>query len=403
MNMTSLLKKGMKNAKEKIKINASSDGVIVEGKKCRTAEALVKAVKKVAKKDKAQEKTYGQTWNELATAYRRVILSVSFKRDKNSEEFYEAFIEKFKNKTVVPTKLDEFYNKYKDDLDSEIQTDNIALVYTALSFYAMREKSLSHSLSKCKPIEYADTVFENPRHLLEKTKQEFKSLFEMILQKQTKISKLLENAKNAAKSAYKSVYDRYYGSGTDMGEKLQEMMLAIGNLGSMSSPMYRNFYVGGVLKKSITKDNISKENAMFYNFRKHPEQFEIALTEGSTKSDPKIVDMSTVTYDCLNLWSYKRELIDTINGYLYAAKGEIDKAKDLLHDKEALDAAEILCSVIKELNEIASCKNAFLADKVARSHGRKPLYRNRQTVSANNPLELGNEKKKDRRTRRKSI
>lgn len=33
MNITSLLKKGMKNVKQKLKIKATTDGVIVEGKK----------------------------------------------------------------------------------------------------------------------------------------------------------------------------------------------------------------------------------------------------------------------------------------------------------------------------------------------------------------------------------
>ena len=152
MNITSLLKKGMKSVKEKIKIKATSDGVIVEGKKCKTAEALVKLVKKVAKKDKTEEKTYGTAWNKMAISYRDAILLKPFKLDENSEKFYEAFIKKFKNKTVVPATLDKFYDKYTNDMDPKIKMDKIAPVYIALSFYAMREKSLSHSVNECKPI-----------------------------------------------------------------------------------------------------------------------------------------------------------------------------------------------------------------------------------------------------------
>ena len=400
MNITSLLKKGMKNVKEKIKIKATSDGVIVEGKKCKTAEALVKLVKKVAKKDKTEGKTYGTAWNKMALSYRDAILSKQFKLDKNSEKFYEAFIKKFKNKTVVPATLDKFYDKYTIDMEPKIKTDKIAPVYIALSFYAMREKSLSHSVNECKPIEYAGHIFKNPVHLLEETKKEFDLVFKMTMKKQEKIKALWREAANAAIAANENTYFKYYGPGTEAFQEFQEQMVFINNTGSKECAAYKFFYLNGVMKKSITKENISRENAMFYNFRKHPEQFEIAFTSGSGKTDPKIIDASTVTYDCLILWHDRKPMMDAVNGFLAAAEGKMDKARETLYAKEAIEAGETLYSIIKELKEIAACKSELEADEVAKNHGRKASM-TRRSISAKSPSE--NEKKNSNKNRRKSI
>ena len=400
MNITSLLKKGMKSVKEKIKIKATSDGVIVEGKKCKTAEALVKLVKKVAKKDKTEGKTYGTAWTKMAISYRDAILLKPFKLDENSEKFYEAFIKKFKNKTVVPATLDKFYDKYTIDMDPKIKTDKIAPVYIALSFYAMREKSLSHSVNECKPIEYAGHIFKNPVHLLEETKKEFDLVFKTTMKKQEKIKALWREAANAAIAANENTYFKYYGPGTEAFQEFQEQMVFINNTGSKECAAYKFFYLNGVMKKSITKENISRENAMFYNFRKHPEQFEIAFTSGSEKTDPKIIDTNTVTYDCLILWHDRKPMMDAVNGFLAAAEGKMDKARETLYVKEAIEAGETLYSIIKELKEIAACKSELEADEVAKNHGRKASI-TRKSFSAKSPSE--NERKKNNKDRRKSI
>lgn len=400
MNITSLLKKGMKSVKEKIKIKATSDGVIVEGKKCKTAEALVKLVKKVAKKDKTEGKTYGTAWNKMAISYRDAILSKPFKLDKNSEKFYEAFIKKFKNKTVVPATLDKFYDKYTIDMEPKIKTDKIAPVYIALSFYAMREKSLSHSVNDCKPIEYAGHIFKNPVHLLEETKKEFDLVFKTTMKKQEKIKALWREAANAAIAANENTYFKYYGPGTEAFQEFQEQMVFINNTGSKECAAYKFFYLNGVMKKSITKENISRENAMFYNFRKYPEQFETAFTSGSRNTDPKIIDANTVTYDCLILWHDRKPMMDAVNGFLAAAEGKMDKARETLYAKEAIEAGETLYSIIKELKEIAACKSELEADEVAKNHGRKASM-TRRSISAKSPSE--NEKKNSNKNRRKSI
>lgn len=403
MNITSLLKKGMKNVKEKIKIKATSDGVIIEGKKCKTAEALVKLVKKVAKKDKTEGKTYGTAWNKIAISYRDAILLKPFKLDENSEKFYETFIKKFKNKTVVPATLDKFYNKYTIDMDPKIKMDKIAPVYIALSFYAMREKSLSHSLDDCKPIEYADHIFKNPKDLLETTKKEFTLLFNTIEKKQNKILRVVSNYQNAAEQAYESTYNKYYGENTEFNHDFKSITTPIGNLSSKKGIAYILFQ--DISSQSINKDNIAIENAAFYNFRKHRGQFENAFNAIESGVDEKIIGRSTITYSCLSLWHIKKHgLTDLADGFIAAVEGRIDEAKKIIKDepknKENIEAAVKLYETINELKEIAACKSELEADKVARDHGRKASM-TRRSFSAKRPSE--NERKKSNKNHRKSI
>ena len=352
MNITSSLKNGIKNIKGKLKIKTTSEGVVVEGKKCKTAKSLFENVKKIAKKDAEKNKSYGFTWNKTATDCRKNILTKSFTADTASENFYKAFIEHFKDKVILPSMLDTFYNNYAK---SHTITQDTSLVYLALSFYAISKKSLSHSSKQCPSIEYKGKTFKNPKQLLEETKKEFGKVFKGTIKTHSKIRILIENAEKAAYEANKDVYTKYYGDQSTADQKIKEIMVAIDNAGSIQSGVYRDFYLNGIKKKSITKDTISREIAVFQNFKDNKEQFETALNGASTQADPKIVDINSVTYDCLVLWNNKETLEYTANEYFAAANGEFKETETKLTG-EAKDAASKLNLKINQLKEIAAYK-----------------------------------------------
>lgn len=401
MNMTSLLKKGMKNVKEKIKIKAASDGVIVEGKKCATAESFMEAVKKVAKKDKSNGKTYGSSFGQIASSYRDAILQ-SFKLNDESEKFYEKFVQKFKNKIVVPVKLDSFYNKYTENIDPEITKYHIAPVYSALSFYALRERGISGSSTKnikLKPInDFLGYSFKGPKDMLKKTKSEYKKILVECDKMSQQILKTFNEAVDKVENKFPNTFNNYYGDGTDFSAKVTELKQPL-------TGFYNSLKQLGTkenLPDSIDKENLHREYAAYDNLRRHPEEFEKGLK--NKQIDGKIVDMFSITYTCITFLYLKNSTYNLGKGYLLELQGNETEAKGLINDEASFKNIKEYKEMIDELKEVAACNSEIEASNVAQNHGRK-ISRNAQRASFSapkTPVE-NDENKKAKRKHRKSI
>lgn len=400
MNMTSLLKKGMKNVKEKIKIKAASDGVIVEGKKCATAESFMEAVKKVAKKDKSSGKTYGSSFGQTASLYREAILK-SFKLNDESETFYKEFVKKFKNKIVVPVKLESFYEKYTKNIDPKITEDHIAPVYSALSFYALRERGISGSSTKnikLKPInDFLGYSFKGPKDMLKKTKSEYKKMLVECDKMSQQILKTFDEAVDKVENKFPNTFNNYYGDDTNFSAKVTELKQPLA--GFYNS--LKQLGTKGNLPDSIDKENLHREYAAYDNLRRHPEEFEKGLK--NEKIDGKIVDMLSTTYTCITFLYQKNSICKLGKGYLLELQGNETEAKKLINDEASFKNIKEYKEMIDELKEVAACESEIDASEVAQNHGRK-ISRNAQRASFSAPkTPVEDEDKKAKRKHRKSI
>lgn len=400
MNMTSLLKKGMKNVKEKIKIEAASDGVIVEGKKCATAESFMEAVKKVAKKDKSSGKTYGRSLGQTINSYRDTILQ-SFKLNDESETFYKKFVQKFKNKIVVPVKLESFYNKYTEKIDPEIKQDYIDPVYLALSFYALRERGISGSSTKnikLKPInDFLGYSFKGPKDMLKKTKSEYKKMLVECDKISQQILKTFNEAVDKVENKFPNTFNNYYGDGTNFSDKATELKQpltgfynGVNRLGTKEN-----------LPDSIDKEDLRKEYAVYDNLRRNPKEFEKRLR--SEIVDDKIVETHSIVYNCITFLYFKNSICKLGKGYLLELQGNETEAKKLINDEASFKNIKEYKEMIDELKEVAACESEIDASEVAQNHGRK-ISRNAQRASFSAPkTPVEDEDKKAKRKHRKSI
>lgn len=363
MNITSLLKKGMKNVKQKLKIKATTDGVIVEGKKCKTAESLVKNVKKIAKKDKSKGVTYGATWGEIAVAYRNTLLSKSFKLDENSEEFYKKFIHNFKDKVVVPAMLDKFYDKYTKDINLNTKLEKIAPVYVALSFYAMREKivsNLSTEHIKLEPVEYLGVTYNTPDALIKGANEICEKAKLLVIESANIMSKKYTSIENELYRKYPNVFESYYGSKTDFGTKYSSIKSEIDGL-------RRNLIsaINQISKLTINKENMSREYAAFANLREYPEKFQAYFT---TNKLDKSIDSGSYICICANYISNAENIIATAKGYASIFDGkEIDATTRSKIAPEALENAKKFKKMVDELENVSKCKNEQAAIELAKN------------------------------------
>lgn len=376
MNIKSALKSGIKKIKGKLKIKTTSEGVVVKGKKCKTAKSLFENVKKIAKKDAEENKSYDSEWNEMIIEYRLSIIQTSFKADENSENFYETFIEKFQNKVITPPILNEFYDEQINGKDSQIIMNKILPVYAALSFYAMRENSLlnfSSKKTKLQRVIFLDYVFNSPEEMLKGAKRtsdkamtELKKIKDQIFVPYNEAINNLENKFNG------KIYNDYYASSVDFTSKFSEAFSTLSGFTIAANYFKEN------LPQSINKKNLRKEYEAFENLGKHPDEFIKKLK--AQPYDTKVVDDDSTVYWCAALYYTSKQLYDMGKAYLLVIEGKTEEAKKLISNmsqgEKALKDAEELKKTIDELNEVANCKNILEAKKVAEEHGRKISRKN---------------------------
>lgn len=383
MNIKSALKNGMKKIKGKLKIKITSDGVVVKGKKCKTAKSLFENVKEIAQKDKNKDKKYGSAWNEIAIKCRSDILTTSFTADKKSEEFYKTFIKTFKNKAVTPSTLDAFYDeqiknyeqiKNDEEITPKDIINKIIPVYAALSFYAMREKSLVNSSDKkikFDSVTFLGHVFNSPKEMLKDAKKTVDTAITDLEKIKDQIFKPYNDAINNLEEKYKVIFNNY-ANNIDFTSKFSEAFSTLSGFIKSANYFKKN------LPQSIDKKNLSKEYAAFENLGKHTNEFINKL--GGQTYDTKVVDGDSTVYLCAAFYYTSKQWYDTGNAYLLVIQGKNEEAKKLISNvnknENALKDVEELKKMTDELNEVANCENILEAKKVAEEHGRKISIKN---------------------------
>lgn len=367
MNMTSALKSGMKKIKGKLKIKTTSEGVIVEGEKCKTAKSLFKNVKKVAKKDIQEKRSYSY---EIATQYRAAILTKPFTADKNSENFYKKFIEDFRNKIITPSILNTFYDEQIKGKDPKIVQYKIFPVYAALSFYAMRETRLSNisiKKSKLDHVEFLGYKFNSPLEMFEDTKELSKKTIVDLQEMVNQIFKPYNEAIDRVEKNFKGIFEQCYKNGSEFASKFSDLNVSLSGLVRGAMSFKRS------VEDFINKKELHREYTAFENLGKHYTEFEKKFKGESYNA--KFVDDDSAVYWCAAFFYTSKQWYTTGKAYLLVVEGKNEEAKKLISnvskDENALKDAEKLKEMIDELNEVANCQNISDAAKVAEKHGRE--------------------------------
>ena len=332
-------------------------------------------------------KKYGNTWGDTAVVYRNTLLSTPFKLDKNSEAFYKEFISNFKNKVVVPAALDKFYDQYtkpsqkkeknkgeENSIDPTTKMEKIAPVYAALSFYAMRQRSISNTSTKhvkLEPVEYLGVTYNTPGELIKGAEDACRKAEPSVEKSASEMARKYNSIEDKLYKRFPNVFEKYYGSNTDFGKDYASIKSEIDGLrkGLINT-------IKQIPNFKINKENMSREYAAFASLRENPEKFK---TYFSTKKHDKSIDDGSIVCICANYISIAENVVDTTNGYASILEGkEIDASTKGKIAPEAIKNAKKFKKMVDELNAVANSENEAEANQLASKYEAERLKGNQR-------------------------